>query len=112
MTQFNAVTKRFQAKIKLDGSVLVSEASKHMVEGCVYFSCKSKAFKVATDLLAKGLIRPKRHGYMVLPRGYMEIEGYYYLGAIILEAPDRDSKEYDEEVAKSELIHDVSYARS
>lgn len=112
MTLYNAVHRKFQAKIKRDGSVLVSEASKHMIEGCVYFSCKSKAFKVATDLLIKGLITPKRSGFMVTPRGFMDTEGFYYLGAVILSKPEKETDEHEEERAKSKLIHGVSYARS
>lgn len=112
MTQFNPVDRKFRALIFKSGAVEVREATHDLIEGCVYFSSGTKAFKVATDLLAKSLITAKRSGFMVLSTGFMETEGSYYLGAVILSEQVRNTPEHEEERTKSKLIHGVSYARS
>lgn len=112
MTHFKPHQKEFQALIFSDSRVEVRQATSDHIEGCVYFTCGTKAFKVATELLKLGLIAPKRKGVMITAKGYIDIKTSYYLGAVILKERDKSGLEYKDEVAKSKMIHEVCYARS
>lgn len=112
MTHFSKHQKHHYAVIFKDGRVEVRQAESDSVEGRVYFSCKTKAFKVAQALIEQGLVCVKRTGFMVTPKGFLETEGSYYLGAVLLPSKDKETPEYAAEVAKSRMIHEVCYARS
>ena len=112
MTHFKARHRVHYAAIFKDGRVEVRKASSDSVEGRVYFTCKIKAFKVATALIRQGLVCVKRSGHMVTPKGFLDTKGSYYLGAVLLQARSKDTAEYKAEVAKSKMIHEVCYARS
>jgi len=110
MTTFNAIHKPFQAVIAKNGSVTVKKATKGHIQGCVYFSSKTKAFKVATLLLGQGLITAKRKGFMVTPKDYLEVTNGYYLGCVLVSKKGEEVSE--DELHRSELIHGACYARS
>lgn len=111
MTTFNKLKRKHYAVIFNDGRVEVREAESDSVQGRVYFTCKTKAFKAATDLIESGLICVRRKGWMVAPKGFVEAKTSYYLGALILKERDKDTQDYKDEVFKSKLIHDVCQAR-
>jgi len=111
MSTFNKFTRTFQAYIQANGTVEVREAKSDHIEGCVYFTCKTKAFKVATELLYLGLIPAEREGWMIAPKGFVHTNGAYYLGAVMLSERDKTGREYQNAQRQSQLIHGVCDVR-
>jgi len=104
--KFHKISARFYTIIQPDGRVEVREASSDCVKGRLYFSSRSKAFKVTTLLIQRGLVCVKRSGIHLSKRGHVTTDGGYHLGAILV--PKKYSKEQLEvEKRRSELLHNL-----
>lgn len=104
------ITCNWVARVFADGKVEVEQAQSDSIEGRVYFTCSTKAYKQTKLMLDKGLISAKRsNGWYVTPKGFVQSRAGYFLGAVILSERNTSGHEYAAECARSGWIKESGY---